>query len=155
MIPNPGHHFSHSLDICFLHTISEWHIITYPSPRHLPFTLKSNIHINNPKQAKFYVQSGPLYYFYCYNLLPDDGEYFKLVYGSLAIISCALPQLFRGIILGEGSANERRCNTVTPPLIGWAHTQNDPWFNASRQQIKAKQPAHSRRLSKSHRPTEP
>ena len=30
-----------------------------------------------------------------------------------------------GIILGMGSANERRRYTVTPPLIGWFHTQND------------------------------
>ena len=27
-----------------------------------------------------------------------------------------------------GSANERRCYIVTPSLIGWAHTQNDLWF---------------------------
>ena len=34
-----------------------------------------------------------------------------------------------GIILGVGSANERKCNYVTPSLIGWAHTQNDPsWW---------------------------
>ena len=26
-----------------------------------------------------------------------------------------------------GSANERRCCVVTSSLIGWAHTQNDPW----------------------------
>ena len=31
-----------------------------------------------------------------------------------------------GIILGTGSANERRRYYVTPPLIGQAHTQNDP-----------------------------
>ena len=31
-----------------------------------------------------------------------------------------------GIVLGMGSANERRYYIVTPPLIGWAHTQNDP-----------------------------
>ena len=30
-----------------------------------------------------------------------------------------------GIILGMGSANERRY-IVTSSLIGWAHTQNDP-----------------------------
>ena len=32
------------------------------------------------------------------------------------------------IILGMVSANERRRYYVTPPLIGWAHTQNDPWL---------------------------
>ena len=35
-----------------------------------------------------------------------------------------------GIILGMGSANERRryIHVITPPLIGWIHTQNDPCF---------------------------
>ena len=32
--------------------------------------------------------------------------------------------LIAGIILGMGSANERRCYIVMPPLIGWASTQN-------------------------------
>ena len=32
--------------------------------------------------------------------------------------------LASGIILGVGSASERRRYYVTPPLIGWAHTQN-------------------------------
>ena len=30
------------------------------------------------------------------------------------------------IILGMYSAIEKRCYCVTPPPIGWAHTQNDP-----------------------------
>ena len=30
-------------------------------------------------------------------------------------------------IMGMGSAKERRRYIVTPPLIGWAHTQDDPW----------------------------
>ena len=29
-----------------------------------------------------------------------------------------------------GSAKERRRYTVTSSLIGWAHTQNDPWIYA-------------------------
>ena len=32
-----------------------------------------------------------------------------------------------GILLAMGSANGRRRYVVTPPLIGWAHTKNDPW----------------------------
>ena len=32
------------------------------------------------------------------------------------------------VILGMGSANEGRCYNVTSPLIGSAHTQNDPWI---------------------------
>ena len=35
-------------------------------------------------------------------------------------------QVFRGIIQGMGSANESRRHIMTPFLIGWAHTQNDP-----------------------------
>ena len=31
------------------------------------------------------------------------------------------------ISLSMGSANERRCYCVTPSLIGWAHSQTDPW----------------------------
>ena len=32
-----------------------------------------------------------------------------------------------GIILCMRPANERRRYIVTSPLIGWAHTQYDPW----------------------------
>ena len=35
---------------------------------------------------------------------------------------------YPGIILGMGSANERRRYIVTSSLIGWAHTYNDPCF---------------------------
>ena len=35
-------------------------------------------------------------------------------------------ELRAGVILGMDSANERRRYYVTPPLIGRAHTQNDP-----------------------------
>ena len=45
---------------------------------------------------------------------PDDLSIF--VNGDVIILE---------IILGMGSANER-CYIVTPPLIGRAHTQNDP-----------------------------
>ena len=41
--------------------------------------------------------------------------------------SCCKPSLCTGIILGMGWAIERRRYTVTPPLIGWAHTLDDPW----------------------------
>ena len=36
-----------------------------------------------------------------------------------------------GTILGMGSANERRCYIVTMPLIGWAHTKNDPYISSA------------------------
>ena len=34
------------------------------------------------------------------------------------------------IILGMGSANKRRRYNVTSSLIGWVHTQNDPWISS-------------------------
>ena len=37
-------------------------------------------------------------------------------------------ELILGIILGMGSANETWRYNVTSSLIGWAHTQNDPWI---------------------------
>ena len=47
---------------------------------------------------------------------------------TLRIILCICSTLtiFSGIILSMGSANERRRYYVTPSLIGWTHTQNDP-----------------------------
>ena len=44
------------------------------------------------------------------------------------VSSCDLPIIgSSGIILGMGSANERRCYIVALSLIGCVHTQNDPW----------------------------
>ena len=34
-----------------------------------------------------------------------------------------------GIILCMRQANERRCYNVTSSLIGWVHTQKDPWIS--------------------------
>ena len=36
---------------------------------------------------------------------------------------------YSGIILCMHPANERRCYNVTLSLIGWAHTQNEPWIS--------------------------
>ena len=33
-----------------------------------------------------------------------------------------------GVIVRTHPANERRRYIVTPSLIGWADTQNDPWY---------------------------
>ena len=41
--------------------------------------------------------------------------------------NCSYEQSSSGIILGVGSANERRRYNVTLSLIGWTHAQNDPW----------------------------
>ena len=35
---------------------------------------------------------------------------------------------YQGIILGMCPANERQRYNVTPSLIGWVHSQNDPWI---------------------------
>ena len=43
-----------------------------------------------------------------------------------------LPHI-QGVFLCMGLANERRRYIVTPPLIGWAHTQKDPWDPAGSQ----------------------
>ena len=32
------------------------------------------------------------------------------------------------IAVGMGAANDRRNYIITSSLIGWAHTQNDPWY---------------------------
>ena len=40
--------------------------------------------------------------------------------------------LVAGIILGMGLANETQRYTVMSSLIGWAHTQNDPWVGIDR-----------------------
>ena len=37
-------------------------------------------------------------------------------------------QPYPGLILGLRSANERRRYNVTPSLIGWAQTLNQPWY---------------------------
>ena len=51
----------------------------------------------------------------------DDYNVFKVCCISCIYQNHALDR----IILGMGSANERRRYIVTPFLIGWAHTQND------------------------------
>ena len=50
----------------------------------------------------------------------NDVEFLRC-HNNIDLMMCA------GIILGMGSANERRCYNVTPSLIGWGYTQNYPW----------------------------
>ena len=47
----------------------------------------------------------------------------RLILEVFAIIKCRL----WGIILLIHPANERWHYSITPSLIGWAHTENDPW----------------------------
>ena len=51
-----------------------------------------------------------------------DAFYFIRIF-QLLLAWC---YIYAGIILGMGAANERWRYNVTSPLIGWAHTQNDP-----------------------------
>ena len=41
-----------------------------------------------------------------------------------------------GIILGLGSANDKRYYYVMPSFIGWDYNYNDPWFKDIISQIK-------------------
>ena len=43
--------------------------------------------------------------------------------GDLWCMACA------GLHLNVGSANDRWCYTVMLSVIGWAHIQNDPWWD--------------------------
>ena len=51
-------------------------------------------------------------------------------YDMITLQSLTVPDVVTettGIILGMGSANQRRLYIVTSSLIVWAHTQNDLW----------------------------
>ena len=73
----------------------------------------------------------------CLNNLPGSGAYrylepcdrAKMISGILdlycsGILTCL--NVLAGIILCMRPANERHCYSVTPVLIGWAHTKNGP-----------------------------
>ena len=47
--------------------------------------------------------------------------------GTRKLVPAMTARLHAGIILCVCLANERQCYIVTPSLIGWAHTLNDPW----------------------------
>ena len=48
--------------------------------------------------------------------------------------TCERPHLlhYPGLVFCMRPANERRRYTVTSSLVGWAHTQKDPWDNVSK-----------------------
>ena len=55
-------------------------------------------------------------------------------WGTLIYNQCAWKHCWcEGIILCMHPANERWCYRVTPSLIGWVHTQSDPWVWGSNQ----------------------
>ena len=51
----------------------------------------------------------------------------KTFYQILKHVSAVFPFAVTGLILGLCPANERRRYKVTPSLIGWGHTWNQPW----------------------------
>ena len=53
----------------------------------------------------------------------NDGRNKQSDGGTSMVVLCSVA----GINLGMGSANERRHYIVTLSLIGWAHSQIDPW----------------------------
>ena len=48
---------------------------------------------------------------------------------SVCTLLCVVSLSQTRISLGMHPANERQHYTVTLSLVGWAHTQNDPWSN--------------------------
>ena len=54
----------------------------------------------------------------------QHGQFSLFKFGSWLPFIMAIS----GINLCMCPANERWCNVVTPSLIGWVHTQNDPWY---------------------------
>ena len=58
------------------------------------------------------------------NIIAADGLTMQ-VRGSKIAVSCIK---YPGIILCMCPVNGRRCYNVTLSLIGWAHTQNNPWI---------------------------
>ena len=55
--------------------------------------------------------------------------YLSLLPIAFRLTSLVLGQSYAGIILCMCPANERRCYIVTSSPVGWAHTQNDPWYD--------------------------
>ena len=54
-------------------------------------------------------------------------EYILHLCGWMIILVVKWDFVYPGIILSMGFANGRRCYIITPSLVGWAHTQNDPF----------------------------
>ena len=61
-------------------------------------------------------------YLHCGALLSNSGPC-ALLRQQLGFTIISILLSSPGIILGMGSANERKCYIVTSSLIGWAHTQ--------------------------------
>ena len=55
--------------------------------------------------------------------IPGQYQYIIL---PIMIVPAAWCRIYAAIILGVRPANDGRCYTVTPSLIGWENSQNDP-----------------------------
>ena len=80
---------------------------------------------------------GQQQYFYCESHICEKINFCSSFQVSMSIWNRTENHLFMqmkynltGIILGIGSASER-CYIVTPPVIGWVHTQNGPCSSAN------------------------
>ena len=93
------------------------------SVRHLETHLRENlIEIQTFAWKKMYLKMLSTVYQPCCSSLNMFGEswWWSIMKGTLLLV------IYSGIILCMCPANERQCYIVTSPLIGWAHTQNDP-----------------------------
>ena len=73
----------------------------------------------------FHKFKGRVFHCEAMNKLPFDSRIILL-----GLITSPCPR-YPGIILCMCQANERRRYIVTSSIIGWAHTQNDPWIPGS------------------------
>ena len=80
--------------------------------------LKKIIDTNKPGQNSKLVADANFELFF-----KKDSVYFELNFAE--VCSCGADS---GLILGLHPANERRRYKVTPSLIGWAQTWNQPWY---------------------------
>ena len=68
-------------------------------------------------------------------------NYVIILYDPVECLTCNAgrdQRFIPGIILGMGSANERRHYIVTSSLIGWAYNQNDPVYPCQISQLSFK-----------------
>ena len=103
------------------------HVLACAFSAHLhKYSIKSRLtasfsHINNANWLQWYSFNDVLISLPTTSLVAYKS-------GNSATLRENTGSISSGIILGMGSANERWRYIVTSFLIGWAHTQNDPWL---------------------------
>ena len=104
------------------------------SPQHINFHGLTNLENHHNKFVSLSLFPGMIvYYKDLYRSLPSHilSGNFLLFNENLEWyipVKHRTPRKICGLILCMGSANEIRCCIVTSSLIGWAHTQDDPWY---------------------------